>query len=308
MKKKPIYVEVSIDTSMDRLWEYTQNPKKHEKWDLRFSKIKYLRNKKDEPQRFFYETNIGFGLAVSGTGETVAELKKDTGIRISSLRFGTDHPLSIIKEGRGYWKYIQTKKGVTFLTQYDYDVNHGRVGKVIDRLVFRPLLGWATAWSFDALKTWLEKGDHPGQLLRQFIMYWISCAVIAVVWIYQGLVPKLLFVHPEEIRMFSTLFPDVPAVPALMGIGIGEIVFGLLWLLPVRKKYWFLFHIGLLLMLTAAAACAEFSVFIDPFNPVSLHIALIGISIIGWINAKNLPSAGNTIRKKGQKCRSINQF
>lgn len=299
MKKKPIYVEIPIDTSMDQLWDYTQNPIKHEVWDLRFTKIEYLPNKKNEPQRFFYETNIGFGLAVSGTGETIIEMNKNSGDRVSSLKFGTDHLLSIIKEGRGYWKYIQTKKGITFLTQYDYDTNHGWAGKVIDRWMFRPLLGWATAWSFDALKIWIEKGDHPRQLFRQFIMYWISSAVIAFVWIYHGLVPKLLFVHPEEISMFSALFPALPATTAVKGIGICEIIFGLLWLLPVRRKNWFLIHIGLLLMLTAAAAFAGIGVFLHPFNPASLHVALIGISIIGWINADNLPSAGNVKRKRG---------
>ncbi|MBP1081349.1 hypothetical protein JOC74_001842 [Bacillus capparidis] len=52
-------------------------------------------------------------------------------------------------------------------------------------------------------------------------------------------------------------------------------------------------------MLTAAAAFAGIGVFLHPFNPASLHVALIGISIIGWINADNLPSAGDAKRKRG---------
>lgn len=42
MKNKPIYVEIDINTSMDNLWEASQNPSLHEQWDLRFSSITYL--------------------------------------------------------------------------------------------------------------------------------------------------------------------------------------------------------------------------------------------------------------------------
>jgi hypothetical protein len=299
MRKKPIYVETSLDASMDLVWEYTQNPKKHEKWDVRFTKIEYLPTNKDEPQRFFYKTNIGFGMSVSGYGETVSGNLKGSDNRVSSLTFGTDHPLSIIKKGRGYWKYIETAEGITFLTQYDYETNYGPIGNVIDRLMFRPLLGWATAWSFDALKLWLEKGFHPQQLFRQFLTYWISSVVIAFVWIYHGLVPKLLAVHPKETEMLGSLIPGIPVHPVVQVIGICEILFGLLWLLPIKRKKWFLIHIILLCLLTAAAAKADMSIFINPFNPASLHAALIGISIIGWNSAKNLPRAGNAKRKKG---------
>ncbi|AEB23774.1 YndG [Bacillus amyloliquefaciens TA208] len=31
--------------------------------------------------------------------------------RVSALAFASDHPLSLIKEGRGYWKYIERDNG-----------------------------------------------------------------------------------------------------------------------------------------------------------------------------------------------------
>jgi hypothetical protein len=43
---------------------------------------------------------------------------------------------------------------VRFLTGYDYGTRFGLPGQVIDRLALRPLLGWATAWSFDRLRLW----------------------------------------------------------------------------------------------------------------------------------------------------------
>lgn len=68
-----IYVETFIAASMERVWELTQSPDVHQRWDLRFSSIRYLPKASDaEPQRFLYETRIGLGLAIRGTGESVA--------------------------------------------------------------------------------------------------------------------------------------------------------------------------------------------------------------------------------------------
>ena len=122
-----------------------------------------------------YKTKIGFGLEIAGEGESIGEIRKETGERISSLKFWTDNTLSLIQIGRGYWKYTPNKEYIHFETQYDYDTRFGRVGNVIDCYIFRPLLGWATAWSFDALKLWLEKGLHPRLLIRRTMTYWLVC-------------------------------------------------------------------------------------------------------------------------------------
>lgn len=37
MKKKPIYVEIEMHAPIEEVWDYTQNPRLHEQWDLRFS-------------------------------------------------------------------------------------------------------------------------------------------------------------------------------------------------------------------------------------------------------------------------------
>ena len=44
MRKKPIYVEIDIDSTVEKVWRYTQQPDLHEQWDLRFTTITY--NKK----------------------------------------------------------------------------------------------------------------------------------------------------------------------------------------------------------------------------------------------------------------------
>jgi len=69
-----IYVEIEIQDDLDHVWLLTQDPAFHERWDLRFSRIHYLpRSSSAEPQQFLYETRIGFGLSIKGTGESIGQ-------------------------------------------------------------------------------------------------------------------------------------------------------------------------------------------------------------------------------------------
>src|SRR5215218_7514425 len=72
VKLPPIYVETTIRTNVDELWERTQDPALHQRWDLRFTTIEFLpKRDEDDPQRFLYETRIRFGLRIAGEGESV---------------------------------------------------------------------------------------------------------------------------------------------------------------------------------------------------------------------------------------------
>jgi len=154
-----IYVKINIQDNLDHVWLLTQDPALHERWDLRFSRIHYLpRSSSAEPQHFLYETRIGFGLSIKGTGESVGQRASAVGDTTSSLKFASADPKSLIREGSGYWRYVPTESGLRFLTWYDYKVRFGITGRLADRLVFRPLMGWATTWSFDRLRIWTETG------------------------------------------------------------------------------------------------------------------------------------------------------
>src|SRR5687767_5073998 len=175
-----IYVEILIRAPMHVLWAHTQTPALHVRWDLRFSRIDYLPRALDtEPQRFRYTTRIAFGYEVGGEGETAGLRDLADGSRSSALRFSSGEAVSIIREGSGYWKYIPTAEGIRFLTWYDYRTRFGRVGTLFDRLIFRPLLGWATAWSFDRLRLWLEQHVDPAQAMRQTLVHVIARIALA---------------------------------------------------------------------------------------------------------------------------------
>src|SRR5215469_16765084 len=135
-----IYVETPIHCTIDELWEKTQNPKLHQRWDLRFTEIEYLPRTADEPQKFLYRTRIGFGLTVDGKGESTGNRDGDGGSRTSSLKFWSADPKSLITIGSGYWKYVPVRNVIRFFTWYDYETRFGPVGRVLDKCAFRPLL------------------------------------------------------------------------------------------------------------------------------------------------------------------------
>lgn len=169
----PLYVEVRIRAGMDQLWEATQDPAQHRRWDLRFTHIDYLDRGGGGAQRFRYGVRV-LGIMLSGTGVCAGERRGPDGSRTSALRFASPHPLSLLAEGSGYWRYIPTRAGIRFLTGYDYRPRWGWFGRFADRVAFRPLMGWATAWSFDRLRLWLERGIAPERLL------WRAAADVAI--------------------------------------------------------------------------------------------------------------------------------
>ena len=199
-----LYVETLIRAPMDDVWRFTQDPARHERWDARFSRI--------EPQgtegRFRYATRVLPGLTIAGTGVSVGQRRGSDGSGTSALRFACPHPLSLIRSGSGYWRYLATESGVRFLTGYDYVPGWGRGGRVVDR-AFRPLFGWATAWSFDRLRLWLERGVPP-ERARDRAIGEVAIRLAAVV----GGVVVGGVAAGGVVALAAILVPPLPGTPA----------------------------------------------------------------------------------------------
>ncbi|RDI46422.1 hypothetical protein [Nocardia mexicana] len=176
-----LYIETRVHAEMDLLWERTQNPEEHRRWDLRFTEIDYLPREPGQPQHFRYATRLLPFRPIAGTGTSAGDRERPDGSRTSALRFASADRLSLIEEGSGYWRYIPTPNGIRFYTGYGYRVRWGRFGAVADR-VFRPVMGWATAWSFDRLRLWCERGVSPRRsLLYAVFELLIRGAIVAAV-------------------------------------------------------------------------------------------------------------------------------
>lgn len=292
-----IYVEIFIRADLEKVWRYTQTPELHARWDLRFTDIRYLpRPDPSMPQRFLYETRIGFGVRIRGEGESVATHEDASGVRTSSLRFWSDDPKSLIRLGSGYWQYVPVVGGVRFLTRYQYETRFGRIGQLFNAAVFEPLLGCATAWSFDRLRLWLEDGLDPSLALSESMMHAIARIGLAVIWVYQGLVPKLLYPDSGELeimrraRLFRRVGPTVLRLLGVGQIGVGVALIGL-W----RTRALFVLNVLALLALTAGAARTP-RLFRAPFNPAALNVAMLALAMIGYVVGRSLPSASSCLR------------
>jgi hypothetical protein len=297
---RPIYVERLINAPMDALWNATQQPDVHERWDLRFTEIRYLPRASDtEPQRFLYATRIGLGLRIAGEGESVGQAERG-GDRTSALRFWSDDRKSLIRKGSGYWRYAPTQTGIRFITQYDYETRFGIAGRALD-LVFRPLLGWATAWSFDRLRLWLERGAEPEATLERSVVHWIGRGALAFIWLYHGIVPKLLAPAGEIDLSVRTGVPVSLGPAFVIAAAVFEIALGL-GLLFARDPRPLLVLSGVLgIGLALATSIRTPELLVAPFQPLTLGVAMAGLAAIAFRSYGDLPAARNCLRKAPAK-------
>jgi hypothetical protein len=164
------YVATLIHADMDTVWRHTQEPGLHTRWDLRFATIRYPRpTNSNARRRFQYQSRLPFGLCIAGEGEIVDTRSDAQGVRTSTLRFWSDDPKSLIKHGSGEWQYVPLEQGVRLSTRYQYETRFGIPGRVLNAVFFRPLIAWATAWSFDRLRLWLECGITPEESRRRLL-------------------------------------------------------------------------------------------------------------------------------------------
>jgi hypothetical protein len=303
MPARPIYVETRISADLERVWQATQDPSLHRQWDLRFTEIEYLpKDAPGAPQQFLYATRIGFGARIEGRGASVGTLEKN-GERTSALRFWSDDPKSLIREGSGFWKYQPVEGGVRFFTRYDYAVRFGAAGAAFDRVCFRPLIGRATAWSFDCLRIWLERGTPPAVSIAAVAACSAGRLTSAAIWIYQGLVPKLLVPDTGELEILraSGLFAGSEGA-VVTAVGAGEIAFGLALLVFHRSKAILWVQIVALIALLAGAALSNPALLVAPFNPVALTLAIVGLAAMELVLRRNeLPAAGRCLREPPER-------
>lgn len=162
-RDRALYVEIFIDAPLERVWELTQDPSLHARWDGRFSAIHPTLLRDSGAQEFRYELDLGVH-TIRGTGVSLGEKRAAEGSRTSALLFTTEDPLSPLGMGRGYWRYIPEGDGVRFITGYDYAPGWGWFGRIADPLITRRLVWWLTAWSFDRLRIWAEDGTAPERI------------------------------------------------------------------------------------------------------------------------------------------------
>jgi hypothetical protein len=233
-------------------------------------------------------------LKINGEGESTGTREDANGGRTSALSFWSSDPRSLIEEGSGYWQYQPTASGVRFLTWYDYRSRFGTLGRLLDRIVFRPLIGWATAWSFDRLRLWIERGVPPAISMRMALIHALARLGIAFTWLWQGLVPKLMFSSLDERSMISAAGLPLTLLPV---IGALELTLAAATLYFWRWRPFFLGNSLLMIGALIAVSLQSPKYLVAAFNPVTLNIGMILLSAVGYVSAAELPSASRCLRQ-----------
>ena len=111
---------------------------------------------------------------------------------------------------------------------------------------------------------------------------------IGLAWIYHGLFPKLLQIAPLEQAMTSSLgFSDEITYLLIKSAGVGEVIFGLVFILFYRIKLVQIVNLaGLVGLLVFASVMTPF-ILMEAFNPVTTNIPLI---LLGYILLQHLGS------------------
>lgn len=104
--------------------------------------------------------------------------------------------------------------------------------------------------------------------------------ILAGLWCYQGLVPKLIFTSPDEIAVWQWIgFSTANATLFGQISGAIEIIFGLLFIFLPTKILHYLSVLGLFFLLLLIGFVVPDSL-IRAFNPVVMNIAMISLSYI----------------------------
>jgi uncharacterized membrane protein YphA (DoxX/SURF4 family) len=149
-------------------------------------------------------------------------------------------------------------------------------------------MGWATAWSFDRLRIWAETGRPPESTLAFSLIHAVARLSIATIWIWHGLIPKLLYQQIDERTMLAQAGMPVGLLP---WIGVLEVLFGALILYGWSWRSIFLANIAFMVLVTVAVALNSPVYLTAAFNPVTLNLAMIALSIVGWLSSATLASS-----------------
>lgn len=111
----------------------------------------------------------------------------------------------------------------------------------------------------------------------------VARVTLGFLFLYHGLVPKILFLSPTEILMIQAHNVDLPHEAVAVGAGIAEVLLGLA-LIMARSRTWPV-TVALVAFLLLLLDVALFSpqLLVEAFNPVSTNIAAIGLCIIALI-------------------------
>lgn len=104
--------------------------------------------------------------------------------------------------------------------------------------------------------------------------------ILAVLWIYQGLIPKVIFQVADEQYLWQQLHLPNIYIPSMIVLsGIMEMIFGSLFLWISHKYLHWLNIIALIGLFFCILVIYPHKIY-QAFNPVVMNLAMISLSLI----------------------------
>lgn len=130
--------------------------------------------------------------------------------------------------------------------------------------------------------------------LRQIAL--VARLALALVFLWHGLVPKILWLSPDEVAMIVAHGLPAHGLPApdliAQAAGEAEIVLALLLVLLRRQRWPLLVAGALLVVLLVDVALFSPHLLLQAFNPLSTNLAALALCWVAW-RAESAP-AGET--------------
>jgi hypothetical protein len=111
---------------------------------------------------------------------------------------------------------------------------------------------------------------------------------------WHGLIPKLVYRSMDERLMLAQAGMPLSFLPWIGGL---EIAVGLLYLVAWRWRGAFVVNAAAMVLATVTVAVNSPLYLRAAFNPVTLNLGMVALSVVGWLAAKRLPTARNCLRK-----------
>jgi len=109
----------------------------------------------------------------------------------------------------------------------------------------------------------------------------IARYIIGFSWLYHGIFPKLLHIAPLEKAMTASLgFSNEVSYLITKSAGLGELIFGLIFIIFYKNRTVVMLNIAGLIGLLFFVAALQPQLLVGAFNPVTTNIPLIGLSFI----------------------------
>ena len=119
---------------------------------------------------------------------------------------------------------------------------------------------------------------------------WTIHITLAVLWVYQGLIPKVLYKAQDEQYIWQQQgFDELISLMLMQFSGYIEIIFGMLFLVFKQSKILHFLNILGMLGLSLLIAIIDMRYFQNAFYPFVMNVAMASLSIIALqlLQAKN---------------------